>query len=201
MALHCVYQIPEQAAFRNTTIEQLIGTLRYSALLQKQPQRAWCTRCEAAVLLFASGVSLSYILPVDYIPNSFQVIRSDVFILKVIRMLPHVDPQQRNQTCWEGGERRETVTVPPKPCTRSRQTSTVLRTPVALCNALFSSSSFRFLHQQELCIQANILWRDFKLSSLEDNVIHGKWENQLPTYFNSCSENINRLIQEPGLSY
>lgn len=40
MALHCVYQIPEQAAFRNTTIEQLIGTLRYSALLQKQPQRA-----------------------------------------------------------------------------------------------------------------------------------------------------------------
>lgn len=71
----------------------------FSALLQKQSERAWCTRCKADGLLAASCVSCSYILPVDHIPNGLQIIGPDIFILKVISMLPHVNPQQGDKTC------------------------------------------------------------------------------------------------------
>lgn len=60
-------------------------------------------------LLFAGHVSLRYILPADDIPNSFQVVRPDVFILQVISMLPHVNPQQWNKTYWKEGEKAKTI--------------------------------------------------------------------------------------------
>lgn len=49
--------------------------------------------------LLANYVSLANILPVDYIPNGFQIVRSDVFILKIVSVLPHVNPQQWNKAC------------------------------------------------------------------------------------------------------
>ena len=73
----------------------------FSALLQKQSERAWCTQCKADGLLAASRVSCSYILPVDHVPNGLQIIGPDIFILKVISMLPHVNPQQGDKTCWK----------------------------------------------------------------------------------------------------
>lgn len=43
-------------------------------------------------LLFASRISCRYILPVDHVPDSFEIVRSDIFILKIIGMLPHINP-------------------------------------------------------------------------------------------------------------
>lgn len=88
------------------TTEQLTGAAG-ALRCHKSSHRAFCARCQG--LLFARLVSLRYILQVDDIPNSFQVVRPDVFILEVICMLPHVNPQQWNKTCWKEGEKAKTI--------------------------------------------------------------------------------------------
>lgn len=38
-------------------------------------------------------------IPVDDLPNSLEIVRADVLVLKVVGMLPDIDAQQWNQTC------------------------------------------------------------------------------------------------------
>lgn len=58
-------------------------------------------RHRAGASLSAGHVSFGDILPVDYVPDSLQVVGSDILVLKVVSVLPHVDPQKWNKTYWE----------------------------------------------------------------------------------------------------
>lgn len=75
-----MYQTREEATFRNGLA---LGTRR--------------RRADAS--LSAGHVSLADVLPVDDVPDGFQIVGPDVFVLQVVRVLPHVDAQQRNKTC------------------------------------------------------------------------------------------------------
>lgn len=111
-----MYQIREEL-HSDTPRESGLGVRprcrRTRAHLQKPPGGralcALCTRRGAHASLSAGHVSLGDILPVDYIPNSFQVVGPDVFILQVVSVLPYVDPQQRNKTYRK--EERKVKTV------------------------------------------------------------------------------------------
>lgn len=47
--------------------------------------------------LLCLGQTLGDILPVDDIPNGIDVVRSQIFVLQIVRMLPNVDSEQRDQ--------------------------------------------------------------------------------------------------------
>ncbi|GMR53609.1 hypothetical protein PMAYCL1PPCAC_23804 [Pristionchus mayeri] len=52
-------------------------------------------------------------LPICDFPYSFDIIRSDILVLKVVSVLPHVNSEQRHQSCscFKGilvGQRRNT---------------------------------------------------------------------------------------------
>ena len=52
-------------------------------------------------LRFGCIISFSYIGPVDNIINSLHVIRTQVLILKVVCMFPHINSKKGNKTCEE----------------------------------------------------------------------------------------------------
>jgi hypothetical protein len=42
--------------------------------------------------------SLGDVAPVDDLPDVVHVIRADILVLKIVRMLPDIDPQERDET-------------------------------------------------------------------------------------------------------
>lgn len=50
------------------------------------------------VSLFGSLKTLMNIFPVDYVPYSFNVVRSDVFVLKIVCMFPDINAEQWDKT-------------------------------------------------------------------------------------------------------
>lgn len=49
-------------------------------------------------LLFGSLETLAHILPVDDIPDSLNIIRPHIFILKVVGMLPYINTKEGDET-------------------------------------------------------------------------------------------------------
>ncbi|GMR60406.1 hypothetical protein PMAYCL1PPCAC_30601, partial [Pristionchus mayeri] len=43
--------------------------------------------------------TVAYLLPICDLPYSFDVIRSHILVLKVVRVLPHINSEQRHQSC------------------------------------------------------------------------------------------------------
>lgn len=53
------------------------------------------------VLLLGSFKALINILPVYNVPYGFNVVRSDVFVLKIVCMFPHINAKQWDETLKE----------------------------------------------------------------------------------------------------
>lgn len=41
---------------------------------------------------------LTHVLPVDDLPDLLEVVRSDILVLQVVRMLPDINAQERDQS-------------------------------------------------------------------------------------------------------
>lgn len=49
-------------------------------------------------MLLARGfVSLANVLPVDNLPDGLEVIRASILVLQVVRVLPNVNSEERNE--------------------------------------------------------------------------------------------------------
>lgn len=49
-------------------------------------------------LLFGSLETLAHILPVDDIPDSLNIVRPHIFVLKIVGMLPYINTKKRDET-------------------------------------------------------------------------------------------------------
>lgn len=54
--------------------------------------------CLTSTLLFGNLKTLAHILPVDDIPDCFYIVRSHIFVLKVVGMLPYINTKERDET-------------------------------------------------------------------------------------------------------
>lgn len=50
------------------------------------------------LLLFGSLETFAHVLPVDNVPDGLHIVRSHVFVLQVVGMLPDVNTKKRNET-------------------------------------------------------------------------------------------------------
>lgn len=50
------------------------------------------------VLLFGSLETLAHVLPVDNVPDSLNIVRSHIFVLKVVGVLPYINTKKRDET-------------------------------------------------------------------------------------------------------
>lgn len=57
-----------------------------------------CWGCLTSRLLFGNLETLAHILPVDDVPDCFNIVRSYIFVLKVVGMLPHINTKERDET-------------------------------------------------------------------------------------------------------
>jgi len=52
---------------------------------------------------FGCNKSFSNILPVHHFPDGLHIFRSHIFVLQVVRMLPHINAKEGNKP-WENGQ-------------------------------------------------------------------------------------------------
>lgn len=62
------------------------------------PRSRWKGIFEDYVLLFGCLETLAHILPVDDIPDSLNIVRPHIFVLKVVGMLPYIDTEEGDET-------------------------------------------------------------------------------------------------------
>ena len=55
--------------------------------------------CGPLWLLLGLLEALQYVLPVHNVPYGFDVVWSDILVLEVVGVLPHVNTEERNKTC------------------------------------------------------------------------------------------------------
>lgn len=49
-------------------------------------------------LLFGNLKTVAHVLPVDYVPDSLNIVGPHILVLKVVGMLPYVNAKERNET-------------------------------------------------------------------------------------------------------
>ena len=54
--------------------------------------------CAIFELSGSGGKPLLHVRPIDDLEDALHVVRSDVLVLEVVRVLPHVNAQQRHET-------------------------------------------------------------------------------------------------------